>query len=200
VITLKTPDRRKIAVTDLVRDRDLNAQALYRVKTGGYLAFSEPEWVDKIEFKVFDVPVTELAEYRKFARLLVGINQKVSSIKTVLRGYNQLSLRLMNICDKSKFPSLRAMDKNIRNQLSIYKRLILLRSLVVNAMERFIRDRSCADRYDQYGKDLGIFTKKLTNLCKDYDRFKKKALEAAKSVKSESETGKPNPSRAPRSK
>ncbi len=59
-ITLKSPDKRRINIDELVRDRDLNPAALYRVKTGGYLAFDESEWVDGIEFKVYDVPVTDL--------------------------------------------------------------------------------------------------------------------------------------------
>src|SRR5208283_803991 len=52
-ITLKTPDKSKLITDELVRDRDLDPAALYRVKVGGYLAFDESEWFDKIEFKLF---------------------------------------------------------------------------------------------------------------------------------------------------
>ena len=178
-ITLRTPDSRKIIVDDLTRDRDLDPNYLYRVRTGGYLGFDEAEWVDKIEFKVFDIPVTEMPEYKKFATILSDINKNVWAIKDVLRGYNQLSFRLMNICDKSKFPTLQSIDDNIAQQLSIYRQLVVLRSLVVNALERFVRDRSCVDRYAQYQKDLRIYTKRLTNLCEDYDRLRTKALNVA---------------------
>ncbi|MEJ2718422.1 MAG: hypothetical protein P8182_15020 [Deltaproteobacteria bacterium] len=189
-ITLKTPDSRRIIVDELVRDRDLDPNYLYRVRTGGYLGFDEAEWVDKIEFKVFDIPVTEMPEYKKFANILSDINKNVWAIKEVLRGYNELSFRLMKICDKSKFPTMQSIDDNIAQQLSIYRQLLLLRSLVVNALERFVTDRSCVDRYAQYQKDLRIYTRRLTNLCKDFDRLRTKALNVAQTGMSRVQTGK----------
>ncbi len=45
-VTLKSLEpARTMIVDELVRDRDLNPGALYRVRTGGYLAFDETEWV-----------------------------------------------------------------------------------------------------------------------------------------------------------
>jgi hypothetical protein len=190
-ITLKTPDSKKIIVDELIRDRDLDPNYLYRVRTGGFLGFDEAEWVDKIEFKVFDIPVTEMPDYKKFASILSDINRNVWDIKDVLRGYNELSIRLMNICDKSKFPTLQSIDDNIAQQLSIYRQLLVLRSLVVNALDRFIRDRSCVDRYAQYQKDVRIYTKRLTNLCKDYDRLRTKALNVVQSGTSRAQADKP---------
>lgn len=185
-ITLKTPDSRKIIVDELVRDRDLNPRALFRVKTGGYLAFSEDEWVDKIEYRVFDIPVTAMPEYQKFTDVLVGINDKIFQIKRVLQEYDELSLRLMNLCDRSLYPSLEAIDENIALQLSIYRRLLVLRSLVVNSLNRFVAERSCVDRFTQFKKDLELYSKRLTNLCKNFDRLKKKTLDAARGMQSAS--------------
>ncbi len=181
-ITLRSPERKKIAVDQLVRDRDLDAGSIYRVKTGGYLGFDESIWVDRIEFRVFDIPVTEMPEYREFTKLLVDINKRIWSIKNVLQRYDGVSFRLMNICDKSKFDGLRDIDQTIAQQLSIYKRLNLLRALVVNSLNRFVRDRSCVDRHARYEEELRVYTRRLTNLCDDYDRLKRKTLATAKKL------------------
>jgi hypothetical protein len=178
-ITLKTPDKRTVVVDEIVRDRDLNPGAIYRVKAGGYLAFDESEWVDKIEFKVFDRPVTELAPYKRFAELLVDINEKIWGIKQILGSYDQLAFRLMNICDKSRFPTLQSIDDNIIQQLTIYKKLILLRSLVINSLNRFVRDRSCIDRYSEYQKSLSLYGQQLMELGKNYERLTRRALTLA---------------------
>src|SRR5208283_789363 len=132
---------------ELVRDRDLDPAALYRVKVGGYLAFDEAEWVDKIEFKLFDRPVTELPQYKRYSELLSDINQKIWELKQQLDSYDLLALRMMNMCDKSKFPTLQSIDENVLQQLTIYKRLVLLRALVVNSLDRVLTERGCADRY-----------------------------------------------------
>jgi len=182
-ITLKTPDSRRIMVDELVRDREIDSKALFRVRTGGYLSFDESDWVDKIEFKIFDIPITQIPQYKGFASILTDINTRIWDIKQMLDRYNQLSLRLMNICNKTMFPTLQSIDENIAQQLSIYQKLLLLRALVVNALDRFVRDRSCVDRYDQFKADLVIYTKRLTELCKDYDRLSRKVLEAAQVVK-----------------
>jgi hypothetical protein len=194
-LTLKTPDSRRIVVDRLTRDRDLDAKSLFRVGVGGYLAFDASEWVDKIDFKVYDIPVTEMPDYKKFSEILVEINKRISDITGILREYDQLAFRLMNICDKSLFPSLRAIDQNIVQQLSIYKNLILLRALVVNSLNSYVRDRSCVDRFAQYKKDLGIYTNRLTDLCRNYERLKKEALDAAREPKSEPE--RPAPPQTP---
>src|SRR5271157_5668624 len=105
-ITLKSLEPRTMIVDELVRDRDLNPGALYRVKVGGYLAFDESEWVDKIEFKLFDRPVTELPQYRRYSELLTEINQKIWELKQQFDSYDLLALRMMNLCDESRFPTL----------------------------------------------------------------------------------------------
>jgi len=179
-LTLKTPDSKKIIVDELVRDTDLDPRAFYRVGAGGYLAFSEADWVDKIEFKVFDRPVTEMGEYKEFAEILSTISDKIWKMNLEFRQYNQMGFRLMNMCDKSMFSSLRAIDDNVAQQLSIYKQFLLLRDLVVNSLGRFTRERSCVDRYSRYRNELNRYTKQLTELCKDYDRLKKKAIDYAR--------------------
>lgn len=179
-ITLKTPDSRRIIVEELVRDTDLDPHSFYRVRSGGYLAFSETDWVDKIEFKVFDRPVTEMEEYKEFADILATISDKIWKMNLELREYNQMGLRLMDMCGKSMFSSLRAIDENIAQQLSIYKQFFLLRDLVVNSLARFVRDRSCVDRYARYRAELNRYAKQLTELCRDYDRLKKKAIDSAR--------------------
>lgn len=183
-ITLKTPDRRKIVVDKIIRDRDLDAKAIFRVKAGGYLAFRESDWVDEVEFRVFDVPLTALTQYRKFANLLVDINKRTTAINDTLRKYDEFAFRLMNICGKREFSTLAEIDQNVVQQLAIYQRLVLLRSLVVNSLARLVRERSCVDRFARYKSDLEIYSKQLTKLCKDYERLRKKALEVADEAKS----------------
>jgi hypothetical protein len=182
-ITLKGPDpKRKLNVDELVRDRDLDPGALYRVKAGGYLSFDEGEWVDKIEFKVFDQPVTELPEYKKFSALLSDINKKTWDIKEMLGRYDLLALRMMNMCDRQRFPSLQSIDENIQEQLTVYKQLVLLRAMVVNALNRFTMDRSCRDKYTEYKKTLNLYTKRLSELTQDYQRLSRKALALSREV------------------
>ncbi|MDQ7781887.1 MAG: hypothetical protein RDU20_03345 [Desulfomonilaceae bacterium] len=183
VVTLKTPERRSMTIDELVRDRDLNPRSLYRVKTGGYIGFDESEWVDRIEFKVFERPVTEMEEYKRFSSLLVDINEKIWSIKRTLEKYDLLALRLMNLCDRSKFSSLEAIDDNVLRQLTIYRKLLLLRSLVLNALSRFQRERACTDLYTDYQRTLGIYEKQLTELTKNYNRLQRKALTLARQVR-----------------
>ncbi len=185
-ITLKSQEPRKMIVDELVRDRGLNPGALYRVKTGGYLAFDEAEWVDKIEFKVFDRPVTELPQYKRFSELLADVNNKISGIIGVLGRYDQLALRLMNICDKSRFPTLQAVDENIVQQLTVYQKLLLLRELVVNSLNRFVRDRSCVDRQAEYQKTLELYSRRLAELSQNYDRLSRRAMQFAQELKSAS--------------
>ena len=183
MLTLKSPDRQTMTVDELVRDRDLNPKFLYRVKTGGYIGFDESEWVEKIEFKVFERPVTELPEYKRFSTLLVEINAKIWRIKRTLEKYDLLALRLMNICDRSKFSSLQAIDDNILKQLSVYRKLLLLRSLVLNSLSRFQRDRACTDLYADYQRTLNIYSRQLMDLSQNYRRLSRKALSLAEYVK-----------------
>jgi len=183
VVKLKTPERRIMTVDELVRDRDLNPRSLYRVRTGGYIGFDESQWVDRVEFKIFERPVTELPEYKRFSSLLVEINEKIWNIKRTLEKYDLLALRLMNICDKSKFSSLEAIDDNVLRQLTVYRKLLLLRSLVLNSLSRFQKDRACRDLYSDYQRTLNIYEKQLTELAKNYNRLSRKALALAKQVR-----------------
>jgi hypothetical protein len=182
-ITLKSLTPRKMIVDELVRDRNLNPGALFRVKTGGYLSFDEAEWVDKIEFKVFDRPVTELTQYKRYSELLVDINNKISGIMDMLGRYDQLSLRLMNICDRSRFPTLQSIDENIVQQLTVYQKLVLLRELVVNSLNRFVRERSCVDKQAEYQKTLELYSKRLTELGQNYERLTRRAMQFAQDLK-----------------
>lgn len=190
-ITLRTPDKRKIVVDELVRDRDLDPASLYRVKTGGYLSFEEPEWVDKIEFKVYDVPVTDLPLYKRYAELLSEINQRIWVIKVdpgFIARYDILALHLMNICDKTRFPDLQSIDENISEYLTSYKKLELLRSLVVNSLNRFVRDRSCRDQYAEYSKTLELYKRQLAEVTKNIDRMTKRAISLTQEAKPTLET------------
>jgi hypothetical protein len=179
-VTLKTPDARKMTVDELVRDRDLNPGNLYRVSTGGYLGFDEAEWVDKIEFKVFDLPVTDMPQYKRFAELLSEINDKAWAVKETLSRYDLLALRLMDICDRSRFSSLQAIDENVAQQLLMYKKLTLLRGLVVNGLNRFIKDRSCRDLFSEYQKSLDIYSRQLAELSKNFDLLSRRVLALSK--------------------
>ena len=158
VISAKGPEKVQIRLEELVRDRDLDPSALYRVKTGGYLAFDESEWVDKIEFKLFEKPVTELPQYRRYAELLKDINEQVVSINAVLNKYDLLALRLMNMCDRSRFPNLHAVDENILQQLTAYRKLVLLRALVVNSMSKLVTEQACPEKIAQYQRTLDLYT------------------------------------------
>jgi hypothetical protein len=178
-ITLKTTDNQKIILDELARDRDLDPKSLYRVTTGGYLSFNEEDWVRKVEFKVFDIPVSAMPKYGDYSKILTDINTQIWNIKRVLSSYDALAFRLMNICDKSQFDSLREIDQNIVQQLAVYRRLILLRSLVTNALSRFVRDRTCVDRFEKYKADLDIWSRRLTELSKDYERLRRKAIRAS---------------------
>ncbi|MBI5249480.1 MAG: hypothetical protein HY912_08300 [Desulfomonile tiedjei] len=196
-ITLKSPDKRRINIDELVRDRDLNPAALYRVKTGGYLAFDESEWVDGIEFKVHDVPVTDLPLYKRFAELLSEINQKIWDIKELLGRYDIMALHLMNICDRKRFSDLQAVDENIIEYLTTYKKLELLRSLAVNSLNRFVKERSCRDQFADYSKTLDIYRRQLGEVTKNADRLSRRALNLSQEVKASPEAPRPEPPSAP---
>lgn len=187
LVTLKSLERRTMTEEELVRDRDLNPRFLYRVRTGGYIGFDEKEWVDKIEFKVFPKPVTELPEYQRFSRLLAEINEKIWLIKQTLAKYDLLAMRLMNICDRSKFSSLEAIDDNVLQQLTVYRKLVLLRSLVVNSLTRVVTDRACRDLFNNYQTTLNIYTKQLTELTRNYERLSRRTLMLIRDTPTETE-------------
>ncbi len=176
VITAKGPEKVQMRFDELVRDRDMDPSALYRVKTGGYLAFDESEWVDKIEFKLFEKPVTELPQYRRYAELLKDINEQVASINAVLSKYDLLALRLMNMCDRSRFPNLHAVDENILQQLTAYRKLVLLRALVVNSMSKLVAERACPEKIAQYQRTLDIYARQMTELSRSHSLMTRRAL------------------------
>lgn len=183
-VSLKGTDpRRTMTVDELVRDRDLFPGYLFRVKTGGFLAFDESEWVDKIEFKVFEQPVTELPEYRRFAGLLQDVNQKIMEMKQVLAQYDQLAMRMMDMCGKVRFKNLHAIDEDIAGQVEKYRQLEALRGAVVAALHKFITDRSCRDKYADYKKSLNIYTKQLNKLVDDLPRLNRRALALSQEIK-----------------
>ncbi len=183
-ITLKDPEARKMRTEDeLVRDRDLNPRSLFRVKAGGYLGFDETEWVDKIEFRVFDKPLSELPEFRAFGGLLDDINVKLWAINHMLGSYDLVALRLMNICDRSRFSSLQAIDDNIAQQLLVHKKLELLKQLVVNSLNRFVRERSCRDPYVEYQKTLELYSRRLNELTENYESLYRRAMTLSQQVR-----------------
>jgi hypothetical protein len=183
-ITLKAPDKPKLITDELVRDRDLDPAALYRVKVGGYLSFDESEWVDKIEFKLFDRPVTELPQYRRYSELLSEINQKLWELKQQFDSYDMLALRMMNLCDETRFPTLQSIDENVLQQLAVYKKLVLLRALVVNSLDRVLAERRCVDKYAQYKRSLELYTRSLSELAKGHEILTKRALAFSEEIRS----------------
>ncbi len=183
-VTLKTPEKSKLITDELVRDRDLDPAALYRVKVGGYLAFDEAEWVDKIEFKLFEKQVTELPQYRRYSELLSEINQKIWELKQQLDSYDMLALRMMNLCDRSAFPTFQSIDENVLQQLTIYKKLVLLRALVVNSLDRILAERGCADKYVQYKRSLELYARSLSELAKSQEMLTKRALAFSEEIQS----------------
>ncbi len=147
--------------------------------------------MDKIEFKVYDVPVTDLPLYKRYAELLSEINQRIWVIKVdpgFIARYDILALHLMNICDKSRFPDLQSIDENISEYLTSYKKLELLRSLVVNSLNRFVRDRSCRDQYAEYSKTLELYKRQLAEVTKNIDRMTKRAISLTQEAKPTLET------------
>ncbi|AFM28159.1 hypothetical protein [Desulfomonile tiedjei] len=156
--------------------------------------------MDKIEFKVYDVPVTDLPLYKRYAELLSEINQRIWVIKVdpgFIARYDILALHLMNICDRSRFPDLQSIDENISEYLTSYKKLELLRSLVVNSLNRFVRDRSCRDQYAEYSKTLELYKRQLSEVTKNIDRLTKRAITLTQEAKPSVETRPESPSAAP---
>jgi hypothetical protein len=190
-ILLKDGNGKRMTVEELVRDRDLNPGYLYRVKTGGYLGFEEADWVEKLEFKVFDRPVTEMNEYRRFADLLVEINSRIWAIRETLDRYDLAALSLMNVGERHEFASLQAIDDNIHRQLEVYRKLILLKALTVNALNRVIKDRSARDVYADYKKTLDRYAAQLTELTKNYNLLSRRVTAVVKASSESSSRQRP---------
>jgi len=160
-------------------------------------AFDESEWVDGIEFKVYDVPVTDLPQYKRFAELLSEINQKIWDIKELLSRYDIMALHLMNICDRKRFSDLQGIDENVIEYLTAYKKLEILRALAVNSLNKFVKERSCRDQFAEYSKTLDIYRRQLAEVTKNVDRLSRRTLTLSQEVKAAPETPRPEPPAAP---
>ncbi len=75
-----------------------------------------------------------------------------------------MALHLMNICDRKRFSDLQAIDENIIEYLTSYKKLEILRSLVVNSLNRFVKERSCRDQFADYSKTLDLYRRQLAEV------------------------------------
>ena len=105
-------------------------------------------WI-KLNLNLFEKPVTELPQYRRYAELLKDINEQVVSINAVLNRYDLLALRLMNMCDRSRFSNLHAVDENILQQLTAYRKLVLLRARR-EFYEQTVTEQACPEKRAEY--------------------------------------------------
>jgi hypothetical protein len=106
---------------------------------------------------------------------------------------------MMNMCDKSKFPTVQSIDENVLQQLTIYKRLVLLRALVVNSLDRVLTERGCADRYAQYQRSLELYARSLSELAKGHEILTKRALGLSEEVQSGRDQVRPEKTEPPES-
>jgi uncharacterized coiled-coil protein SlyX len=79
---------------------------------------------------------------------------------------------------------LQAIDENIVQQLTVHQKLLLLRDLVVNSLNRFVRDRSCVNRQAEYQKTLELYSRQLAELSQNYDRLNRRGMQLAQDLKS----------------
>ncbi len=181
-ININTPEGGRLNVEELLRDRELNPAALYRVSSGGYLSFNETDWVKKMEFKIYDVPVTELPQYRRFANLLQDINDRIADMNRVLTEYDQTALKLINMCDKSRFSDIEKIDDSIAPYLLINVKLLRLRDLVVHSLNRFARERSCRTQFLEYDRALMSYADALSKITKDFNSLVRRSLAISRDV------------------
>ncbi len=175
-VKLKTPGEFILPAEKLVRDRDLNPAALYRVSTGGYLAFDESVWVRDLKFKLEDIRVTELPQYKRFASLLEDLNQKIEAMDNKFQTYDQMALRLVNLCDRSRFENTKEMDQEIRPYLTIYNRLQGLKDQVVHSLVGLAKEQSCRNQFEDYNRILDRYKEDLRILGRDYDSLMRRGL------------------------
>lgn len=200
-ITIKAPGNPVISADKLVRDRDLNPASLFRVQVGGYLGFDETDWVKEIRFRPEDVRVSELPQYKRFAQLLQDLNEKINYISNKLSNYDQMALRLVNICDQKRFgvseksgafqdagsgePTsiLREIDDEISQFITVYMRLSRLKELVVHSLNRFAKERACRSQFKEFSDILERYRRDLEILTKDFDSLMRRGITLSQDLK-----------------
>lgn len=177
-IILKSQPPKTIRVDSLMLDRDQDKilgdtgrvdqdeRRFYRVEPGGYLGFKESEWVDKLSFRAFSRPVTEMPMYKEYAELLAAITTTIFQFKQTLGAYDQFALRLVQVCDDSRFKSVQDIDNRIRDQLNAYSSLEKLRQNVLVSLKTFTETGACKDLVRDYEKSLNQSIQELSELSK----------------------------------
>jgi hypothetical protein len=156
-------------VEEIIRDRDLDPNAIFRVRLGGYLAFDERDWVKDIEFKVFDVPVTELPQYRAYAGLLQQVNETIWSLKSSMSRFNMLAMRLLNVGGHRRFKNIDEVDATVKEQLLVHDRLQELKSQLTGCLNRYVQERTVTGQYTRYLQSLDTF---LRGFQEQFERLK----------------------------
>jgi hypothetical protein len=186
-ITLDTPSERKIIAEELVRDRDLNPAALFRVSSGGYLSFDDQDWVKDINFKIYEVPVTELPHYKRFAQLLQEINDHLGSLNHAFRAYDQVALRLVN--HRPGFNDVESTDDIIKEYLTSYLKLVRLKQLIVHSLDRFVKERSVVTQFGEYNRILDRYRDELDRITRTDESLMRRGQSLSQSVKAGQDSG-----------
>ncbi len=160
-ITLRSPENPKLMVEEIIRDRDLDPNAIFRVRLGGYLAFDQRDWVKDIEFKVFDVPVTELPLYRTYADLLQQVNVILSNLKVRMTNFDMVSMRLLNVEGHRRFKNMEEIDSVIKDQLLLNNRLQMLKSDLIRNLNEYVQKRTVEGQHERYLKNLDAFVREF---------------------------------------
>lgn len=186
-ITLDTPTSTKIVAEELVRDRDLNPGALFRVSSGGYLSFDDQDWVKEINFKIYEVPVTELPHYKRFAQLLQELNDHLGNLNHAFRAYDQVALRLVN--HRPGFNDIEATDGIIKEYLTSYLKLERLKQLIVHSLDRFVKERSVVTQFGEYNRILDRYREELDRITRSDESLMRRGLSLSQSVKTGADSG-----------
>ena len=186
-ITVKTQPPRTISIEDFTLDPDedkaLSAtpgagprRFLYRIRQEGFMAFDEEQWVDKIQFNMFNKPATQSQQYRELAELLTDVNRAIKDFKETLNDYYQYGTRLINFCDDPTFKSLNSLDAVIGVQLAHYNQLLKMRQSIAIDLKKLTGDIGCRDIAADYKKRLsdlrGNMNKILAGTQSLGDRYK----------------------------
>ncbi len=86
---------------------------------------------------------------------------------------------------------MQSIDENVLQQLTIYKRLVLLRALVVNSLDRVLAERRCVDKYAQYKRSLELYVRSLSELAKSHEILTKRALAFSEEIRSSQDQVRP---------
>jgi hypothetical protein len=186
-ITLDSPTERKIIAEELVRDRDLNPGALFRVSSGGYLSFDDQDWVKEINFKIYEVPVTELPHYKRFAQLLQELNDHLGSLNHAVRAYDQVALRLVN--HRPGFNDVESTDDLIKQYLTSYVKLERLKQLIVHSLDRFVKERSVVTQFGEYNRILDRYKDELDRITRTDESLIRRGQALSQSVKASQDSG-----------